>query len=381
MKQRTGFTLIELLVVIAIIAILAAILLPALARAREAARRASCQSNLRQWGVICKMYAAEDRGGRFPGGAGAIPWPADYTSGDQIFGYWLMGIDSLSLYPDYWNDPAISRCPSDAGGDGTAPDYGIEQEFSEQIQRIGQSAVDPAYENAKRACLHQKLNTPISYCYLNRFTPTQSQMMDAAIGQFYESARTSKYDTANTELYNPADLAVVDASCDLGIPITIRRNEQGETVSQADSVNGYVYHVRGLGRYKDDDGETPLPESYPRLREGVERFNITDINNPAAGTSGQSTIPVMFDAYAQFASGKGRLDWEGAGTNSVLQFNHVPSGSNVLFMDGHVEFLRLESKVPMLIKELPQTSMAGWPFDSYGGSWWAIDTAAFGGMG
>jgi prepilin-type N-terminal cleavage/methylation domain-containing protein/prepilin-type processing-associated H-X9-DG protein len=56
MKGRRGFTLIELLVVIAIIAILAAILFPVFAKAREAAKKANCESNMKQIGAAIKMY-------------------------------------------------------------------------------------------------------------------------------------------------------------------------------------------------------------------------------------------------------------------------------------------------------------------------------------
>jgi prepilin-type N-terminal cleavage/methylation domain-containing protein/prepilin-type processing-associated H-X9-DG protein len=64
--SRSGFTLIELLVVIAIIAVLAALLLPALARAKEQGRSARCLSNLRQFGLAATLYADEN--------GQALPW-------------------------------------------------------------------------------------------------------------------------------------------------------------------------------------------------------------------------------------------------------------------------------------------------------------------
>jgi prepilin-type N-terminal cleavage/methylation domain-containing protein/prepilin-type processing-associated H-X9-DG protein len=88
-ESRRGFTLIELLVVIAIIAILAAILFPVFARARENARRASCQSNLKQIGLGIMQYV-QDYDERLPyaSSGGTLGWAyaiQPYIKSEQLF--------------------------------------------------------------------------------------------------------------------------------------------------------------------------------------------------------------------------------------------------------------------------------------------------------
>lgn len=132
-KRINGFTLIELLVVIAIIAILAAILFPAFARARENARRASCQSNLKQIALGIFQYT-QDYDERFP--------MAYFGPGNE----YLSNGWAAAVQP-YVKSTQLFQCPSEPKAPSAfnwieATDYALNRSLGTAHSAISLSAVN-----------------------------------------------------------------------------------------------------------------------------------------------------------------------------------------------------------------------------------------------
>jgi prepilin-type processing-associated H-X9-DG protein len=209
------------------------------------------------------------------------------------------------VFPEYLTDPAVTLCPSDPSGNDPAARYSDADNAASVHTGNGQYQATSGAPNKDFYPCEVSSNTS-SYCYMGWAFKVPGITDDKTVYSDYIAALTA----ASGTTYGPP---LVD------ILLQLQAATDAIDLSKLDG---------------DLTSDEPPGYAVYRLREGIERFFITDINNPAGSAQSQSEISIM-------------SDWITIRQQQGESFNHVPGGGNVLYMDGHVGFLRYPDEWPV----------------------------------
>jgi prepilin-type processing-associated H-X9-DG protein len=226
------------------------------------------------------------------------------------------------MYPEYMTDPKILLCPSSPRGTDPETAFDIADNMA---QVWNGSSVAATKGNPNKEFYPCEVdNDTASYFYFGWAINMPGLSDDPHV--FTSRDATSLVAEATTYFSGK------------GIPATTL-GPFLQMLMQLPQImdNVPISNAAGLATQLDtinNDMDTGMGTKLYRLREGIERFFITDINNPGGANTAQSTLSVM-------------ADFVNVSTGDYMSFNHMPGGSNVLYMDGHVEFLKYPNGWPV----------------------------------
>jgi prepilin-type processing-associated H-X9-DG protein len=222
-----------------------------------------------------------------------------------------------SIYPEYWNDVNIAICPSDANDRET-----------DRRNDDGRDITTVVCDDASRGILGYEKDPWLSF---------PKDPLNALSSYHYLGFALDRVDMTDS-IFTYADGGAF--GCFEGLTVPHQLEAQAGMKFWAPIRGGITYPLEPpsvdyqviLDRDLDLEG-TYGPDGngggliIHRMREGVERFMIEDVDNPAATAMAQSDLVLMFDFVSVNPS----------------EFSHIPGGSNVLYLDGHTEFKKYPS--------------------------------------